>query len=56
VTTRGRNFGVLNGLGRGLGALTALLFGLGMLGFEAGILTTFSLAVSRLPAADLPQV
>ncbi|MGH9748195.1 MAG: hypothetical protein ACRD59_19020 [Candidatus Acidiferrales bacterium] len=55
MTTRGRNFGVFNGLGQVLGALTALLFGLGMLGFDAGILTTFSLAASRLPAADLPQ-
>ena len=35
VTTRGRNFRVLNGLGRGLGSLTALLLGLGMLGFDA---------------------
>jgi hypothetical protein len=55
VTTRGRNFGVLNGLGRGLVALTSLLFGLGMLCFDAVILTTVSLAASRLPAADLPQ-
>jgi len=35
VTTRGRNVRVLNGLGRGLGVLTALLFSLGMLGFDA---------------------
>ena len=50
-----RNFGVLNGLGRGLGAVTALLFGLGMLGFDAVVSTAFSLAASILPAADLPQ-
>ena len=50
-----RNFGVLNDLGRGLVALPALLFGLGMLCSDALIPTTFSLAASRLPAADLPQ-
>jgi hypothetical protein len=55
VTTRGHNVRVLNGLGRGLGALTALLLGLGVLGFDAGILATLSLAAGRLPAADLPQ-
>jgi len=55
VTMRGRNIGAFNGLGRGLGALTALFFGLGMSGFDPVILTTFSLAASRLPAADLPQ-
>jgi len=55
VTTRGRNFGILNGLGRDFGLPPALLLGLGMLGFDAGILTTFRLAASRLPAADLPQ-
>ena len=32
VTTRGRNFRVLNGLGRDFGSLPALLLGLGMLG------------------------
>ena len=53
VTTRGRNFRVLNGLGRGLGAVTALLLSLGMLGFDAGVLATFGLAASRLPALDL---
>jgi len=55
VTTRGRNFGVINGLGRDFGSLPALLLGLGMLHFDAGALATFSLAASRLPAADLPQ-
>ena len=55
VTTRGRNFRVLNGLGRDFGSLPALLLGLGMLGFDADVLTTFGLAASRLPAADLTQ-
>jgi hypothetical protein len=55
VTTRGRNFGVLNGLGRSFGLLPALFLGLGMLGLDADIPTTFSLAASRLPTADLPQ-
>jgi hypothetical protein len=54
VTTRGRNFGVFNGLGRDFGSLPALLFGLGMPGFDAGIPTTFSLAASRLPTSDFP--
>jgi hypothetical protein len=65
VTTRGRNFRVLNGLGRNFrvlnglgrdfGSLPALLLGLGMLGFDADVLTTFGLAASRLPAVDLTQ-
>jgi hypothetical protein len=55
VTTRGRNFRVINGLGRGLGAVTALFLGLGLLGFDADVLTTFGLAASRLPAVDLTQ-
>ena len=55
VTTRGRNFGVINGLGRDFGSLPALLLGLGMPHFDARVLATFSLAASRLPAADLPQ-
>jgi hypothetical protein len=53
VTTRGRNFRVLNGLGHSFGSLPALLLGPGMLGFDADVLTTFGLAASRLPAADL---
>jgi hypothetical protein len=53
VTTRGRNFRVLHGLGRDFGSLPALLLGLGLLGFDADVLTTFGLAASRLPAADL---
>jgi len=55
VTTRGRNFWVRNGLGRDFGSLPALLFGLGMLLLDAGLLATFSLAASCLPAADLTQ-
>jgi hypothetical protein len=55
VTTRGSNFVVFNGLGRSLGTPPALLLGLSMLGLDVGILTTFSLTASRLPAADLPQ-
>jgi len=54
VTTRGRNFGVLNGFGQDLVALPALLFGLGMLCSAALIPTAVSLTASRLPAADLP--
>lgn len=55
VTTRGRNFGVVKGLGRGFGSLAALLLGLGMLGLGAGVLAAFGLAASGLPAVDLPQ-
>jgi hypothetical protein len=54
VTTRGRNFRVLNGFGRGLGAVTALFLGLGVLGLDAGVLAPFGLATGRLPAPDLP--
>jgi len=53
VTTRGRNFRVLNGFGRGLGAVTALFLRLGVLGFDAGVLAPFGLAAGRLPALDL---
>ena len=42
-------------LGADFGSLPALLLGLGMLGFDADVLATFSLAARRLPAADLPQ-
>ena len=54
VTTRGRNVRVLNGFGRGLGAVPALFFGLGVLGLDAGGLPPFGLAAGRLPALDLP--
>ena len=50
-----RQLGVLEDLGRDFGSLPALLLRLDMLGLDAGILTTFRLTASRLPAADLPQ-
>src|SRR5262249_39637043 len=53
VTTRGRNFRVLNGFGRGLAAVPALFLGLGVLGLDAGVLAPFGLAACRLPAPDL---
>ena len=52
---RGVTSEALNGLGRGLGSLTALLLCLGVLGFDLGVLATFGLPPRRLPAADLPQ-
>ena len=55
MTTRRRNFRVLNGLGRDFGSLPALLLGLGTLNFDADVPATFSLAASRLPAADFTQ-
>ena len=55
VTTRGRNFGVLNGLGHNFGLLTALLLCLGVLGSDILILATFGLAPCCLPAPNLPQ-
>jgi hypothetical protein len=55
VTTRRRNFRVLNGLERDFGLLPALPLGLGMLGLDAVVLATLRLAAGRLPAADLPQ-
>jgi hypothetical protein len=54
VTTRRRNFWVLNGLDRGLGPLAALLFRLRVLGFAKGVLPAFGLPPRRLPAIDLP--
>ena len=54
VTTRRRNLWVFNGLGRGLGPLTALALCLGMPGFDLGGLAMFGLPPRRLPAADLP--
>jgi hypothetical protein len=55
VTTRGRNFGVFNGLGHNFSLLTAHLLCLSALGSDMGILAPFGLAPCRLPAADLPQ-
>ena len=54
VTTRGRNFGVFNGLGHNLSLLTAHLFCLSASGSDMGILAPFGLAPCRLPAANLP--
>jgi hypothetical protein len=54
VTTRGRNLGINNGLGRGLVSLTALSLGLGVAAFGWGGLATLRLAPCRLPAAYLP--
>ena len=55
VTTRCRNLGILNGLGRGLNSLTARFFGLGVLGFGLGGLSMLGLPLCRLPLAELPQ-
>jgi hypothetical protein len=55
VTTRGRNFGVYNGLGHDFDSLTALLLCLSVLSSDIVILATFGLATRRLPATDLPQ-
>jgi hypothetical protein len=55
VTTRGRNFGVFNGLGHNFSLLTALLLCLRTLSSDIGIPATFGLAPRRLPATNLPQ-
>ncbi len=55
VTTRGRNFGVFNGLGHNFSLLTAHLLCLSALGSDMGILAPFGLASRRLPATNLPQ-
>ena len=55
MTTRGRNFGVFNGLGHNFGLLTAHLLYLSALGSDIGILAPFGLAPCRLPSANLPQ-
>jgi len=52
VTTGRRKLWVFNGLGRSLGALTALALGLGVSAFGLGILTMFGLSPGRLPLAD----
>ena len=54
VTTRRRNFGVFNGLGREFHSLTMLLLSLGVPGSGGGILAMLGLPSGRLPAADLP--
>jgi hypothetical protein len=53
VTTRRRNFWLWNGLGRGLGLLTAHSFCLGMLSLDLGVSAAFGLPLRRLPAVDL---
>lgn len=54
VTTRRRNSRALNRLRRGLGALPARFFGLGMPGPGPGVLAISGLPPCRQPAADLP--
>lgn len=54
VTTRGRKIHVLNGFGRDLGSLTALLLRLGMAGSSHGVLAMPGLAPRRLPTTDFP--
>ena len=54
VTTPGATSGFSMALGATL-ARSRLLLGLGMLGFDADVLATFSLAARRLPAADFTQ-
>ena len=53
VTTRGRNFGVFNGLGHKFGLLTAHLLCLGVLGSDMGILGDVWPAAAP-PASDGP--
>jgi hypothetical protein len=55
VTTRRRKFWSLSDLGYGLGLLAARALCLGVLGFDVGVLATFSLALRCLPAVDLAQ-
>ena len=55
VTTRRRNLGILNGLGRGLDPLTARFLGLGVPGFGLVGLAMLGLPPCRLPLADPPQ-
>jgi len=55
VTTRGRNFWVLNGLGRGLHPLAARAFSLCVPGSDLVRPSMYRLPPCRLPAVDLPQ-
>jgi hypothetical protein len=55
VTTRRRNFGVLECLRRRWGALTARTLRLGVLGSGRIVLASSRLPPRRLPAPDLPQ-
>jgi hypothetical protein len=54
VTTRRRKFWALNSLRRGLRPLAARSLGLGVPGFDVGVLAMSGLALRRLPASDLP--
>ena len=54
MTTRRRKFWVLKSLRRGLGPLTARALGLGMPGFDVGVLAMSGLPPRRLPASDFP--
>jgi len=55
VTTRWRNLGILNGLGRGLDSLAASFLSLGMSDLGLGGLAMLGLPSCRLPLADLTQ-
>ncbi len=55
VTTRRRNLGILNGLGRSFDSLTARFFGLRMLGFSLDGPALLGLPSCRLPLTELPQ-
>jgi hypothetical protein len=54
VTTRRRKFWALNRLRRGLRPLAARFLGLGVPGFDVGVLAMSGLPLRRLPASDLP--
>ena len=54
VTTRGRKIHALNGIGRDLGSLTALLLRLGMAKSNRSVLAMPGLAPRRLPTTDFP--
>ena len=54
VTTRRRNRWALKSLRRGLRPLAARALGLGVPGFDVGVLAMSGLALRRLPASDLP--
>jgi len=53
VTTRRRKLWDFRYLGRGLGALTACVLSLCMLGFDSGVPAPFGLPLRCLPAAEL---
>ena len=53
MTTRRCKLWFINGLRRGLRSLTARLFGLGVLGFDVGVLATLGLPAGAVPAVQL---